>query len=81
VPTREALEEDHRERRAGSALLLAESKFHRVKGYKEIPNLLTVLADHGMKAIKKDLPQRQKPHNVVGAKAAIRNGGSFTQCR
>jgi hypothetical protein len=35
---------DHRERWAGSALLLAESKFRRVKGYKEIPQLLSALA-------------------------------------
>src|SRR5215470_8234810 len=40
---------DHRERWAGSALLLAESKFRRVKGYKEIPKLLTGMADHGIK--------------------------------
>jgi len=42
-------EGDHRERWAGSALLLAESKFRRVKGYREIPQLLSVLADHGLK--------------------------------
>src|SRR5215468_3188992 len=42
-------EGDHRERWAGSALLLAESKFRRVKGYKEIPKLLSTLADHGKK--------------------------------
>src|SRR5258707_13006147 len=34
-------EGDHRERWAGSALLLAESKFRRVKGYKAIHQLLT----------------------------------------
>jgi putative transposase len=34
----------HRERWAGSALLLAESKFRRVKGHKEIPQLLSALA-------------------------------------
>jgi transposase-like protein len=42
-------EGDHRERWAGSALLLAESKFRRVKGYREIPQLLSALADHGIK--------------------------------
>jgi transposase-like protein len=42
---------DHRERWAGSALLLAESKFRRVKGYKEIPKLLSVLADHGKQGL------------------------------
>ena len=42
-------EGDHRERWAGSALLLAESKFRRVKGYKEISQLLSALANHGMK--------------------------------
>jgi transposase-like protein len=42
-------EGDHRERWAGSALLLAESKFRRVKGYKEIPQLLSALANHGIK--------------------------------
>jgi putative transposase len=42
-------EGDHRERWAGSALLLAESKFRRVKGYREIPQLLSALADHGLK--------------------------------
>jgi transposase-like protein len=44
-------EGDHRERWAGSALLLAESKFRRVKGYKEIPKLLSTLADHGRKGL------------------------------
>jgi putative transposase len=38
-------EGDHLERWAGSALLLAESKFRRLKGYREIPQLLTALAD------------------------------------
>lgn len=42
-------EGDHRERWAGSALLLAESKFRRVKGYREIPQLLSSLANHGLK--------------------------------
>ena len=42
-------EGDHRERWAGSALLLAESKFRRVKGYREIPQLLSALANHGIK--------------------------------
>lgn len=42
---------DHRERWAGSALLLAESKFRRVKGYKEMPNLLSALANHGKKGL------------------------------
>lgn len=42
-------EGDHRERWAGSALLLAESKFRRIKGYREIPQLLSALADHGLK--------------------------------
>jgi len=42
-------EGDHRERWAGSALLLAESKFRRLRGYREIPALLTNLADHGVK--------------------------------
>jgi putative transposase len=40
---------DHRQRWAGSALLLAESKFRRVRGYKEIPALLTALADYSIK--------------------------------
>jgi putative transposase len=40
---------DHRERWAGSALLLAESKFRRVQGYKEIPQLFSALAAHGIK--------------------------------
>jgi len=44
-------EGDHRERWAGSALLLAESKFRRVKGYREIPKLLSALADHGKKGL------------------------------
>ena len=42
-------EGDHRERWAGSALLLAESKFRRVKGYREIPQLLSALANQRMK--------------------------------
>jgi GNAT superfamily N-acetyltransferase len=37
------LDGDHRERWAGSALLLAESKFRRVKGYREIPQLVSAL--------------------------------------
>ena len=44
-----SLEGAHPERCAGSALVLAESQFHTVKGYKEIPKLLTALADSGMK--------------------------------
>jgi transposase-like protein len=50
-------EGDHRERWAGSALLLAESKFRRLKGYREIPKLLTALADYG---IKKKLARKEK---------------------
>jgi putative transposase len=42
-------EGDHRERWAGSALLLAESKFRRLKGYREIPQLLAMLSDQGIK--------------------------------
>jgi hypothetical protein len=42
-------EGDHRQRWAGSALLLAESKFRRVRGYKDIPALLTTLADQGIR--------------------------------
>lgn len=42
-------EGDHRERWAGSALLLAESKFRRLKGYREIPKLVTALVDYGTK--------------------------------
>jgi len=42
-------EGDHRERWAGSALLLAESKFRRVKGYREIPQLVSALANRGIK--------------------------------
>ena len=44
-------EGDHRERWAGSALLLAESKFRRVKGYKEIPKFLTTLVEYGKKGL------------------------------
>lgn len=50
-------EGDHRERWAGSALLLAESKFRRLRGYREIPQLLNTLADHG---IKKGLARKEK---------------------
>jgi putative transposase len=42
-------EGDHRERWAGSALLLAETKFRRLKGYREIPKLVTALSDYGNK--------------------------------
>jgi hypothetical protein len=42
-------EGDHRERWAGSALLLAESKSRRLRGYKQIPAFLTVLADYGIR--------------------------------
>jgi transposase-like protein len=51
---------DHRERWAGSALLLAESKFRRVKGYKEIPTLLTGIADHIAMRTKKGLASKAK---------------------
>ena len=34
---------DQRERWIGSGLLVAEKQFRRVKGYKQIPNLLRVL--------------------------------------
>ena len=34
---------------AGSALLLAESKFLRLKGYREISKLVSALADYGIK--------------------------------
>lgn len=50
-------EGDHRERWAGSALLLAESKFRRLRGYREVPQLLTALADYG---VKKGLVVRAK---------------------
>jgi len=53
-------EGDHRERWAGSALLLAESKFRRVKGYKEIPKLLTALADHATNRTKKGVVSKTK---------------------
>jgi len=36
---------DHLERWVGSGLLVAERQFHRVRGYREIPGLLTVLAN------------------------------------
>ena len=50
---------DHRERWAGSALLVAESKFRRDKGYQEIPKLLTGLADHVSK-LKKAVAAKAK---------------------
>jgi transposase-like protein len=53
-------EGDHRERWAGSALLLAESKFRRVKGYKEIPKLLTALADLTINRMKKGIASKAK---------------------
>jgi transposase-like protein len=53
-------EGDHRERWAGSALLLAESKFRRVKGHKEIPKLLTALADHTINGMKKGIASKAK---------------------
>src|SRR2546426_8909787 len=53
-------EGDHRERWAGSALLLAESKFRLVKGYKEIPKLLTGIADHVAMRTKKGLASKAK---------------------
>lgn len=53
-------EGDHRERWAGSALLLAESKFRRVKGYKEIPKLLTGIADHITMRAKKGIASKAK---------------------
>jgi putative transposase len=42
-------EGDHRERWAGSVVLLAETKFRRLKGYREISKLVTALADYGIK--------------------------------
>jgi transposase-like protein len=53
-------EGDHRERWAGSALLLAESKFRRVKGHKEIPKLLTALAHHTINGMKKGIASKAK---------------------
>src|SRR5215831_6167261 len=53
-------EGDHRERWAGSALLLAESKFRRVKGYKEIPKLLLALANHTINGMKKGIASKAK---------------------
>jgi putative transposase len=53
-------EGDHRERWAGSALLLAESKFRRVKGYKEIPQLLTGIADYVAMRMKKGVASKAK---------------------
>ena len=53
-------EGDHRERWAGSALLLAESKFRRVKGHKEIPELLTGIADYIALRTKKGLAPQAK---------------------
>ncbi len=50
-------EGDHRERWAGSALLLAESKFRRLKGYREISQLLNALNDY---AIQKRLAVQAK---------------------
>jgi transposase-like protein len=50
-------EGDHRERWAGSALLLAETKFRRLKGYKEISQLVSALADYG---IKKGLARKER---------------------
>jgi len=50
-------EGDHRERWAGSALLLAESKFRRLKGYREISQLVAALDDY---AIKKGLALQAK---------------------
>ena len=44
-------EGDHRERWAGSALLLAESKFRRVKGYREIPQFVTALTSQAKKGV------------------------------
>ena len=40
---------DHVERWVGSGLLVAEGNFHRVRGYREIPALLTALANAGPK--------------------------------
>jgi hypothetical protein len=39
---------------------LAESKFRRVKGYKEIPKLLTALADHTINRMKKGIASKAK---------------------
>jgi putative transposase len=50
-------EGDHRQCWAGSALILAESKFRRVKGYREIPQLMNALANH---AIKKEVVSAAK---------------------
>jgi hypothetical protein len=36
---------DHIERWVGSGLLVAERQFHKVQGYREIPSLLTALAN------------------------------------
>jgi len=51
---------DHRERWAGSALLLAESKFRRVKGFKEIPKLLTGIAAYVAMRTKRGVASKVK---------------------
>jgi hypothetical protein len=40
---------DHIERWVGSGLLVAEGQFRKVQGYREIPSLLTSLANAGSK--------------------------------
>jgi len=46
---------DHLQRWVASALLKVESRFRRIKGYKEMPTLLTAL---GAYALQKGLAQR-----------------------
>jgi len=47
----------HQERWAESALLLAESKFRNLKGYKEISQLVSAMANYG---IKNGLARKEK---------------------
>ena len=49
---------DQRERWVGSGLLVAEKQFRRVRGYKQIPNLLRVLET--LKPSRKKVAPRRK---------------------
>jgi hypothetical protein len=40
---------DHVERWVGSGLVVAERRFHKIQGYREIPSLLTSLASAAAK--------------------------------
>ena len=51
---------DQRERWVGSGLLVAEKQFRRIQGYKQIPNLLSLVRELEARAPSKQVVKRKK---------------------